>query len=160
MLRNPSKYIIAISFSREIGKARKTIRSFLSKEYEFLRVVNRKYLSELVRRRFGLIWIDCTFSAVGHVVVLNAYKRSLFLGNGAIMFLEEDDDIEEILKSLEMKMGHVFLIVRKSTLNMSKSARKKETSRRTTVRFTIYVVNLEEMCLILVESLIVCVCCS
>ena len=61
-------------------------------------------------------------------------------------FFEEDDDVEEILKSLEMEMGHVFLIVHKSTLNMSKSARKKETSRRTNVRFTIYVVNLGKVC--------------
>ena len=108
-----------------MGKARKVVRSFLSTEFEFLRVVARKDLSELMRRRVGLLWIDCTFgSAIGHAVGLNAYKHCLFLGNGSIMYLEAEDDIEKILNSLEIQMGYVFLIVRKNTLVMSKRARK------------------------------------
>ena len=66
--------------------------------------------------------------------------------------------IKEHLKSTHKVTEHSHCA--QEHFKYEQKCQKKETSRRTNVRSTIYVVNLEEMCLILVENLIVCVCCS
>ena len=66
---------------------------------------------------------------MGHVVGLNLYKIVLHVGNGDMLSIEENDNIDEVFRSLDLKPGRAFLLVHKDQVKLSKLTKKKKRLR-------------------------------
>ena len=110
--------------------ARGTLRAFVSKQYEveFVKVKQSFFKPDFLRFTKGMFIIDCQLVAnesFGHLICYNSFKKVLYVGDNSYVKIDSEEDHSKVMANLGLKVGHVFLVVKRNQVDFDKSTRKK-----------------------------------